>query len=209
MKVLRVFALLLTALMLFTGCVATFTRDENGYGYTHKKSGRHYAAMSNAYEAAGADEQVGEYKDSKHDVTRVFLEIPGLDPDRFLTDATGLVYCADEQLPDAASWTITHVRVCEEDAISVEKGSVTDAAEIAAIRALWFEGEDVELPVEKAAFSRRLKLQSAEYPAIFYCFRFFTYEDGSAYFYLAETRRAVAVSAEVATAILRAEGLAQ
>ena len=41
MKVLRVFALLLTALLLFTGCVATFTRDENGYGYTHKKSGRH------------------------------------------------------------------------------------------------------------------------------------------------------------------------
>ncbi len=209
MRALRISLVLLALLLLFTGCAApTFLRDEDGYGYTEKKSGRHYAAMSTAFEAARAGEQVGEYKDKKHDVTRVFLEIPGLDTHRFLTDAAGLVYCTDEQLPRAADWTFTRVRVCEEDAVSVERGSVTNAAEIAAIRTLWFEGEEAELPAERASYSRRLKLQSEEYPEIYYCFRFFLYEDGSAYFYLAETRRTVAVSADVATAILRAEGLA-
>lgn len=208
MKAFRFSLVLLALLLLFTGCAApTFLRDEDGYGYTEKKSGRHYAAMSTAYEAARAGEQVGEYEDKKHGVTRVFLEIPGLDTNRFLTDASGLVYCVDEQMPSAADWTFTCVRVCEEEAVSVERGSVTDAAVISAIRTLWFAGEEAELPAERASHSRRLKLQSAEYPEIYYCFRFFVYEDGSAYFYLAETRRAVAVSADVAAAILRAEGL--
>lgn len=209
MKVIRIALVLLALLMLFTGCAApTFLRDEDGYGYTEKKSGRHYAAMNTAYEAARAGEQVGEYKDKKHDVTRVFLEIPGLDTHRFLTDATGLVYCTDDPLPSAADWTFTRVRVCEEEAVSVERGSVTDAAVIAAIRTLWFEGAEAELPAERASHSRRLKLQGEEYPEIYYCFRFFVYGDGSAYFYLAETRRAVAVSPDVAAAILRAEGFA-
>ncbi len=207
MKALRIVLVLLALLLLFTGCAPTFVRDEDGYGYTEKKSGRHYAAMSTAYEAARAGEQVGEYVDKKFDVTRVFLGIPGLDTQRFLTDATGLVYCSDEQMPSAADWTFTRVRVCEEDAVSVERGCVTDAAEISAIRAFWFEGEEAELPAERASHSRRLKMQSEEYPDIYYCFRFFLYEDGSAYFYLAETRRAVVVSADVADAILRAEGL--
>ncbi len=207
MRVIRISALLVCALLLFTGCSARFLRDEDGYGYTDKKSGRHYAVMSEAYEAARAGEQVGEYKDGKHDVTRVFLEIPGLDTDRFLTDNYGAVYCADETLPRAEDWTFACVRVCEEDAVSVERGNLTDALMIAKLCDLWFSGEEAELPLDKASYSRRLKLQSTEYPGIYYCFRFFVYEDGSAYFYLAETRRTVAVSADVAAALLAAEGV--
>lgn len=210
MKLLRVLPVLLAVFLLFTGCAAPkFLRDENGYGYTEKKSGRHYTVMSTAYEAARAGEQMGEYEDKKHDVTRAFFEIPGLDTERFLTDAEGFVYCVDGQSLSAAEWTFTRVRVCEEEAISVERGSVTDATTIAAIVALWFDGEEAELPAERASYSRRLKLQSEEYPSIYYCFRFFTYEDGSAYFYLAETRRAVAVNADVAQAIMHAEVLAE
>lgn len=207
MKIIRIATLLFGVLLLFTGCATSFVRDEDGYGYTDKKSGRHYVVMSEAYEAARAGEQVGEYKDKKHDVTRVFSEIPGLDTTRFLTDNYAAVYCSDETLPDAKDWTFTRVRVCEEDAVSVERGNLTDALTISLLCDLWFEGEEAELPMEKAAFSRRLKLQSEEYPAIYYCFRFFVYEDGSAYFYLAETRRTVAVSAAVAAALLDAEGV--
>ena len=207
MKIVRVTALLLCALLLFAGCNASFLRDEDGYGYTDKKSGRHYTVMSEAYEAARAGEQVGEYKDSKHGVTRVFSEIPGLDTARFLTDNYGVVYCADETLPNAEDLTFTVVRVCEEDAVSVERGSLADAVMIAALCENWFESEEAELPMEKASYSRRLKLQSKEYPGIYYCFRFFVYEDGSAYFYLPETRRTVLVRADIAAALLEAEGV--
>ncbi len=190
--------LLLTALLL-AGCSSRFSLTESGY--TDGKTGRHYVALSPAFEAAGGGEEVGTFEDEVYGRVVRFRVIPGADATRFLTDEDGAVYCADAQLPDACAWEIAHVLICQEDAISVEIARVTDAPSIAAVRAAWFEGEECELPLDAAKTVRHLKLVSDEYPGVYYCFRFYLYEDGSCYFYSTAQRRAVTVPAELAAII--------
>ncbi len=196
MKKVKITALLLALLLLFAGCAHRFSRDEDGYGYTSERTGVHYTVLDSCYEAAGVGEEFGEYTDEKYEYTTRFYEIPELDSAHFLTDESRQVYCADAQLPNAAEWTVSAVLICDEDAISVELERLSDADEITAITALWFEGEESELPMGQHTLFRRIKLASEDYPNIYYCFSFYVYEDGS-YLYDINTRRAVACTEEV------------
>ena len=192
-------AFLLLAALLLTGCSARFAVTESGY--TDTKTDRHYVALSAAFEAAEGGEEVGTFEDDEHKRVVRFRVIPDADAARFLTDEDGAVYCADEQLPDAATWPLKYILVCEEAAISVANARITDAAVLAEIRAVWFEGEAGELPLSDIKTNRRLKMASADFPGIYYCVNFYIYEDGTAYFYDMTTRRAVAVSAALAEKI--------
>ena len=192
MKKLAFPALLLALLLALSGCGGRFERDGQGLGYTDSKTDIYYTALSSEFEAGRAGDTVGEYTDKKYDRTVTFYLIPELDGARFLTDDDGYVYCADATLPDASKWEPFAVLICEEDAISVEQARVTEATELAAFCAAWFEGEEGELPLQKASYSRRLKMACADYPNLYYCISFYYYEDGSAYFYNVEERRAVA-----------------
>lgn len=199
-------------LLLFAGCAkekGTFTRDEDGYGYTDEKTGLHYLIQSDTFEAARAGDEVGYYEDEKSGYTLKFHQIPDLDSEHFLTDGRGKVYCVEGESLDVSDWTITNLYVCEEDAVSVARGFVTDATALAAIKDCWLNGEEGELPLVKATHARRLKMESSEHPNIYYCFSFFVYEDGSAYFYLAEERITRAVPAGVASVLLAAEQVAE
>ena len=199
-------------LLLFVGCAkekGTFTRDEDGYGYTDEKSGVHYVIQDATFEAARAGEEIGYYEEEKSGYQRKFHAIPELDSARFLTDGSGNVYCADGETLDVSSWMITNLYVCEEDAVGVARGFVTDAASLASIKAAWLDGEEAELPLTKATHARRLKMVSSEHPNIYYCISFFVYEDGSAYFRLAEERITRAVPSEITAILLAAEKVAE
>lgn len=203
MRCIKLLFAALALLLLLCGCSggARFERDGDGFGYTDAKTGVHYVALPSQYEAGRAGDAVGAYTDRKFDVTTTFYAIPDLDSSLYLTDDNAYVYTAADPLPDAKTWQISAVLVCDSDAVSVESFRLTDAASITAVRALWFEGEAVELPLVKASASRRLKLASVEHPNLYYCFNFYAYEDGTGYFYDAEAGRAVACSAELVVAI--------
>lgn len=207
MRYARIGLVLLALLLLLTSCSARFARDEDGYGYTDTKTDRHYRVLDAAYEAARVGEALGEYKDRKNGVVRSFHSIPDLDPKRFLADATGMVLCADEALPRAAEWEIASVLVCDEDAISIVSKTLTDKDTVTAIADAWFEGEEGELPLDKAAHARRIKLTTAALPNLLYCFSFYVYESGEGYCYDATQRRAVALSAEMTALLCEAAGV--
>ena len=198
----RILLLFLFCALLLCSCgTARFERDGDGYGYTDSKTGVHYTVLPSAYEAGRAGEAVGEYTDKAYGVLTTFYLIPDLDGALYLTDDNAYVYTAADPLPDAKQWNVSAVLVCDSDAISVESFRLTQAAQIAEVKALWFEGEACELPMVKAIASRRLKLASADHPNLYYCFNFYAYESGEAYFYDAEAGRAVACSADLATLI--------
>lgn len=184
--------MLLALLLLLCGCGARFSRAEDGTGYTDTKTDVYYTAWPSYFEAASRNsEALGEYEDKKFERTISFYEIPELPTTRFLSDGDGYVYCADAQLPDASAWRFDKAWVCEEDAISVASGQLTEAAVLSELTTLWFSAQECELPMGRASFSRRLKLCSPDYPNLYYCFSFYVYENGEAYFYEAETRHTV------------------
>lgn len=199
MKKIGFLCMLLLAAFLLVGCGARFEATKTGY--TDTKTDRHYTALSSAFEAAAGGETVGEYEDEAYGRVVSFRVIPKADAARFLTDGYGFVYCADESEPDVKSWRVKAILVCEEDAISVEKNRLTDEGVIAQIQSLWFEGEEGDRPMEKATHVRRLKLASDDCPGIYYCFNYYVYEDGTACFYDAESRRTVMLPAELVAAI--------
>ena len=195
----KISLLLLALVLLLSSCagVRTFERDEQGYGYTDKRSDLYYAELDDAFEPAKTGDVFGEYENKETGAKRIFSVIPDLDPTLFLTDDYLNVYYAGETTIDAAKWQITAVLVCNEDVISVEEFRFTaaaDAAAVADIRALWFEtASDAVLPFSSAVYKRRIKMSCDAYPNLLYCFSFLEYENGEAYFYDASTRRAVAV----------------
>lgn len=197
MKKLTLPCLLLALLLLLAGCGSRFERDAEGLGYTDGKTDVYYTALSSSFEAGRAADEVGQYEDKKYGRTVTFYLIPDLDGTRFLTDGDGYVYCSDAQLPNVADWQLSAVLICEEDAISIEQARVTDAAKLAAFRAAWLEGEESELPMQRAAYARRLKMASNSFPNLYYCISFYRYEDGSAYFYDREEKRATVCPAEL------------
>ena len=182
-----------------TGCAPRFSITETGY--TDTKTGRHYVALSSEFEAAAGGEEVGTFEDEKYGRIVRFRVIPGADATRFLTDEDGAVYCADEQLPDAAKWNVKRILICQEDMISVEIARVTDATQIATFMTTWFEGEACELPMDAAIVMRSLKLVSDDAPGVYYGIRFYVFEDGSCYFFNREQGRAVRVPTELAELI--------
>ena len=205
MRRVHLTALLLALLLLLAGCTTKFERDADGYGFTNTKTDKHYTVLDSNYEAASYGAEMGEYTDKRFDYTVTFYEIPDQDPERFLTDAIGQVYCADQTLPDAAGWTVSAVLICQEDSISVELLRWTDAEKISAVTDAWFHGEEVEMPLGSYSESYRFKLMSKDYPGIYYCFGFYAFEDGSAYFYDITAARSVLCPAELAGLLVAAE----
>ena len=191
----RFLILLLLLTLAFVGCSARFATAEGGY--LDEKTGKIYKPLSEAFEAIAGGEEVGEWESTLYEDTLTFLEIPHADPDRFLTDERGNVYCSDEVRPDARSWRVDRIYVCDIGSLSMAAGGITDAAVIEQIRTLWHEGEEAELPYEDMVVSRRLKMSSPDCPGIYYCVLYYIYGDGTAYFYDRFERRAVLVGEEL------------
>lgn len=199
----KLIPLLLALLLLLTGCrgnkAPAFSLDEDGYGCTDPETGIHYVALDLAFEPASVTTVKGVYTAKNGTYTRTYYEIPGLDPTLYLGDNERGVWCATT-LPDPKTLTPEALLVCEEQAESVEIyrfSAGKDDAVIAEILALWFEGEPIEKPEGGRAFSRRIKMKSAELPGIYYCFEYFT-QGENAYFYDVFSGRTVAVPASVA-----------
>ena len=202
--------LLLPLLLLLSSCsdVRKFERDADGYGYTDEKSDLHYIELDAAFEPASAGEVWAEYKNEETGKTRTFRAIPELEPTRFLTDEYLNVFYAGDTPPDAASWELSMILVCKEDAIGVEDFRFTaeQAETVNAIRTLWFEGAgDDVLPFQSADYKRRIKLSCDAYPNLLYSFSFLAYDSGEAYFYDASSRRTVAVPDALAALLRPAE----
>ena len=200
-RTLRLFLCLALCIVL-CACEAGFERDAGGFGYTNNKTDIHYTVLSSQYEAACLGEQVGTYTNDAGSITKAFYQIPDLDEALYLTDDYAAVYCAAAVLPDAAQWELEAILVCDEDAVSVVTSTLRDAATLAAVKTLWFEGELTELPMERASFKKRLKMRCAAYPNLYYCVSFFAYESGEAYLFDSEGERAVLCDAQVIAAVM-------
>ena len=200
----RLLACLLALLCVLTACAkdAAFARDADGQGFTDTKNKIHYRALASAYEPATAGAEYGTYLDEAYDFSITFYEIPDLDPKQYLTDNYKTVYVAGDTLPNAAEWEISAVLICDYDAISVEVFRLTpaqDAAYIAELRALWFEGDgNAVSPMTGLKSTRRIQLTCAEYPWLFYCFTFSVYENGEAYFSDTQAGRTVQLTPSLA-----------
>ena len=210
MKLKRALLLLLVPLLLVS-CATEhqFLRDEDGYGYTDKKTDVHYLIQESVFEAARGEAVVGVYEDKKTGLTRTFRKIPGMDPALFLADDDKNVYYAGDTPLAPELWTLTAAIICEERAFSAEQGRLTaseNGAALADLHTLWFEGDgNAELPLDTPCVMRRIKLVSTEYPNLYYCFDFLLFQNGEAYFYDRFLPRTVAVPAELSQKIYREE----
>lgn len=199
---------LLALLLLLAGCkqsLPAFAVDSDGNGYTNKETGVHYVALDFHYEAVKRGNVVGAYTNKKLDYTRSFYGIPGADASLFLTDDDLTVWYAGDAVIDAATWELSGVWVCQEEAIAVELfGFLPGGADatIAEIQTLWFSGEATELPEGAATLCRTVKLSSKAWPGLYYSFYFYLYESGEAYFFSPIPSRAVAVPRTLAEKFL-------
>ena len=189
--------LLLCAVLV--GCSARFTTGDGGFYDTQTK--RSYKPLGVSFEAVSGGDEVGTWKSKVDGEETVFRQIPGVDPARFLTDDNGNVYYADELPPDASAWNVQKIHVCEQGAVDVAVGNISDPDRIAQIRESWYHGESAEKPLGGLWVSRMLKMESVDCPGIYYCVTYLVYEDGSAYFYDRDTGRVVAVSEELISII--------
>ena len=208
MKIKQLLVLLFVPLLLIS-CAKEhrFLRDEDGYGYTDKKTKVHYLVQDPSFEPTKAGAVIGVYEDKKTGLTRSFRKIPDMDPALFLADDDKNLYYAGDTPLAPELWTLTAAIVCEETAISVEESRLTasdNSADLADLRMLWFEGDgSAELPIGTPRVTRRIKLLSTEYPNICYCFDFLLFENGEAYLNDRFLSRTVAVPAELSQKIYR------
>lgn len=198
------FLLLLAALLLlFTGCSEghRLERTEDGNGYVDTKTKVVYLQLDIAFEPAVTGELVGTYTDRARDITVTLHEIPKLDTATFLADEDKNVYCVAEAMPNAADWQIETILVCDGDGVSVERRRFTAALQpdtVEQIRALWFEGEEANfLSLTEADKLYSIKISSAAYPNLYYCFDFLYFAEGTSYFYNAVSHRSVEVPADL------------
>lgn len=196
----QLLVLLLAVCALLCGCGGRerYSLEEAGFVLADSETGVRYTALSPAFEPAKGGASLGAYRSATEEEVSV-RAIPGLEEALWLADDDKTVFCADTATPDPAAWVLTAVLFCEEDVVSVERCRLTAGANDAALallRTLYFEGEDGVLPLTAAALVRRVKLVSAELPNIYYCFDYYRYEDGSAYFYERFSGRTVEIPAE-------------
>ena len=198
-RLLPLFALCCLLFSAFCACAdeRRFSLTENGFALTDSKTGVCYTVLSPAFEPSKGGDAVGVYQ-ADGDLEVTLRTIPQLEESLWLTDDNKNVYCACETLPDPAAWTLTAVLFCEEDAVSIERcrlSAESDDAALALLRALYFEGEDASLPLTAATLARRVKLVSAEVPNVYYCFDYYRYEDGRAFFFERFSGRTVEIPA--------------
>ena len=199
----RFLLLLAAVLLLLTGCSKghRLERTANGDGYLDTKSDIAYLQLDIAFEPAAKGELVGTYTDKEWDITVTLHEIPELDPTKFLADEDLNVYCVADATPNAADWQIEKILVCDGDGVSVERRRFTaelQADTVAQIRNLWFEGEEAGfLSLVEADKVYSIKLCSAAYPNLYYCFEFLYFANETSYFYNAVSHRSVEVPAEL------------
>lgn len=200
----RLLLVFLAALFLFTACgekdPAVFLRDADGYGITDTETGIHYTVLPSEFEPSALGAVRGAYTNEKSGAVRRYYEIPSLDPTQYLADEEGNVWCALEALPDPAALTPTAILFFEEQAIGVETmrfSAGTDDAVIGEICTLWFEGEAAIKPEGDRSYTRRVMIEFAELPNMYYCFSYVVWGE-QAYFYDLFADRTVAVPAELA-----------
>ena len=186
----------------------TFSLTEDGFGYVNDETGVVYTAADFCYQSIATGEAVGTYTHKKTGYVHTLYRIKGLDPEKYLTDEDGSVWCAGEALTNPQSWTLQSVIFCEEDAVSVEANRFskgTDDEAIAEVCRLWFSGEEIEKPTAELLKFRSVKLVSEELPQICYVFDFYLYEDGGAVFFELFSGRCVAVPAALIERIVPGE----
>lgn len=182
--------------LLLVGCGDkghSFTLSADGYTLTDEKAGIAYTILPPAFEPASGGREVGVYR-TKLGEDLPLREIPLQDARVFLADDKQNVFCA-AAVPDVSQMAIKQVLICEEEEISVQIGAVRDAAAVARVQALYFHAPDAELPLTRPLKVRRFKLVADELPNVYFCFNYYRYEDGSAYFYEHYTGRTVAIPA--------------
>ena len=217
----RCLFLLLALLLCFSGCEkqapaadesgtntvipSIFVRTEDGAGYQSTQTRVTYYLLGNGFEAAKTGAMVGNFTDTKFGYTLTFYQIPELDKDQYLADHTLAIWYAGEEAAVASELTVTDILICRDAAISVELfrfSAGTSDAEIAEIRALWFEAENADSPSTFPVSTFSVKLRFSELVNIFYSFDVCAYEDGSVYFRDVYTQRLVAVPAYLAQKII-------
>lgn len=191
----RLGVLLLLLSLLLVGCSSRFTVTEGGY--LDSQTERVYVPLSDSFEAVAGGKEVGVWESELYEDQLTFREIPDVDAARFLTDDFGNVYCADEQLPDPSKWNVKNIYVCNDGAVSMAVANITNADLIAAIRALWYEGEQTERPLSGLCVLRSLKMVSDDCPGIYYCVLYMEYDDGTAYLYERAIDRVVQLDSEL------------
>lgn len=220
----RLLLLLLALLLCLAGCVkdapaaeeedgglpapSPFARTEDDSGYTNKLSGVTYYPLGAGFEAAKTGKMEGTFVDAEFGYTMTFYTIPELDANQYLADHTFGIWYAGGTPVVASELTVTAILVCRDAAISVElfRFSAGKAdAEIAEIRALWFEAENAEAPAGFPVSTFSVKLQFDELVNIFYSFDICAYEDGSVYFRDIYTQRLVAVPKDLSEKMIVTE----
>lgn len=206
----RVLLLVLAAMLLLLPACS----DDGLHAFTVTDDGRYvdgetdvsYTPLPDEYEASYAGEQLGRYEDEENGYTLLLYAVPDMDSTQFITDENGGVYCAGV-FTEAAAWEMNAVLVCDEigamDRV-VRRFDAPDGAEtVAAVRDLWFEGEDLGNVFLLESVSRRyaVKLGSAVYPNIYYALEIRMTEEGGTYLCDKAGRRTVALDAALAAVL--------
>ncbi len=151
---------------------------ENGK-YADKTNGVSYLAADINYEPVAVGEPYAEYGK-----TTLYI-IDGLDPKQYLTEkyeGIGAIYYADTlTLPGLSGWAADSIIICESDEITIQKGEINDAGEIAKIVDAATAAETVSGPAGSRAVYH-LKFTSSIYSGLYFDLLYL--DDGThSYFY--------------------------
>jgi hypothetical protein len=196
---IMVFSLLLVACSADTH---TFVMQQDGR-YVDEETEAVYTMQDGFFEAGRSGEEIGRYEDEENGYSQVFYAIPNLDPNEFLTDDNGDVYCADGALPAFADWSVDVLLVCREiglmDEVKQRFDATSGAETVAAVRELWLTGEDLGniFLLESVTSRYAVKMGSAAYPNLYGALEL-RFTENQAYLCDKGCRRTVAVDAALA-----------
>ncbi len=177
--------------LLFSSCSDGLVslKYEDGVLYNSKLNLR-YVNLPTYIEPVAVGEEYAVYKD--RDLT--LYEIPGLDPEKWLTESyfgIASVFCTEDiQISSLSEFEPNSAIVCISDEITFGLATISDSEKLAEIVDLFENGTAEEYPLIDSIDLYSLKFTSEKYPNIYYNLTFGIFEEGE-FLYDRYSKRAV------------------
>lgn len=151
---------------------------EDGYFYC-SQNGVTYKQVSFDYFPYAIGEKYAVLHDGLRAEGEELYEIQGVSPERWLSTATGTLFCAiDEKIPTMNEMNIDRVVLCYEGVAVMALATITEPDDVSYILNTFNNGNQLERPIGNETESfYRLRMTSKEYPWLYYSLSYLEYSE--------------------------------
>ncbi len=174
-------ALLLACASLLGGCSNLETLQFKDDQYVDKKNDITYLPAPLCYEAVGIKKE-GYARIKQNDrEDETLYEISGVEPSKMLSNELYEVfYASDVTLPALWDMQSKEIYICATQDITAQLASITDAADIEALIAIYRNGSSfshTRVPKESSEEHLYLKFLSQTHPSLYYCLEYLEFDE--------------------------------